>query len=309
MTRVAQAPERTTFEPFERLVADFIAYLASERGRSRNTLDAYQCDLRQFGRHLRAIELAAQSAGPAELAAFLGGLAAGGNQRKPASAATLQRKAACLRSFYRHLRRAGIVADDPAAGLRGPPNAVRVPRVLTRAEVARLLEGAAGQRPAELRDRALLELLYGSGLRASELIGLHAADVDRDGGMLNVRPARSRPVPVGPAAVAAVGAYLDHGRPALVGRRGRAEPHLLVNQRGSCLSRQGLYKIVQRHATAAGLAERMSPNTLRHTFAVHALADGGDLRTLQEVLGHADIATTRLYRQLSVGGPADLAES
>ena len=305
MTGVAQAPRRAALEPFERLVGDFIAYLESERGRSRNTLDAYRCDLRQFGRHLNAAGLTAQAAGPDELAGFLAGLAAGGGRGKPASAATLQRKAACLRSFYRHLRRAGIVADDPTAELRGPPKTVRAPRVLTGAEIARLLEGAAGPRPAGLRDRALLELLCGSGLRVSELIGLHAADVDRPDRVLHLRldAERTRPVPIAPAALTAVAAYLDRGRPALVGRRGVAEPHLFVNQRGGRLSRQGLYKIVQRHAEAAGLAERMSPHTLRHTFAAHALGEGGDLRSLQEVLGHADIATTRLYRQLSAGSP------
>ncbi|MGI8800796.1 MAG: tyrosine-type recombinase/integrase [Solirubrobacteraceae bacterium] len=280
--------------PFERLVHDFLAYLEFERGLSRNTLDAYRGDLLQFGRHLGGRP--APRADAAELAAFLAALAAGAGDRPPASASTLQRKAACLRSFYRHLRREGIVAVDPTGEFRLAPRDQRPPRVLTRTEVAALLAGPRGAEPGRLRDRALLELICASGVRASEAIALHVGDVDRDLRLLRVRgkPGRDRVVPVGPSALAAVCAYLDGGRATLVGRG--TEPHLFVNRRGAQLSRQGLYKIVQGYAGAAGLAGRMSPNTLRHTFAAHALAGGGDLRALQVILGHADIATTQLYR-------------
>jgi integrase/recombinase XerD len=284
-------------QPFDRLVLDFLAYLEVERRLARNSLDAYRSDLVQFGHHLRRGGLEAHGAGPAELAAFLAELAAGDAEHPPASAATIQRKAACLRSFYRHLGREGIVAHDPATELRGPPKAKRLPRALTRDEVARLLAGPRGSEPRPLRDRALLELMYATGLRPSEAIGLHVADVDRDLRILRApgKPTPERLVPLGRTALAAIGAYLDRGRPALVGPR--AEPHLFLSRRGSGLTRQGLYKIVQGHAREAGLAGQMSPNTLRHTFATHALADGGDLRSLQEILGHADIATTQLYTQ------------
>jgi integrase/recombinase XerD len=295
MTGVAAA-----VRPFEQLVLDFLAYLEFERGLSRNTLDAYRSDLAQFGQHLAGRGETAQATGPGELAAFIAELAAGAGERAPASAATLQRKAACLRSFYRHLRRDGAVGEDPTAGLRLPPKEQRPPRVLTREEIARLLAGPRGSQPGPLRDRALLELMYASGLRASEAIGLQVADLDPRRRTLRVRgrSGRDRHIPVGPGAVGAVGAYLDRGRPALVGAR--METHLFVNRRGGRLSRQGLYKIVQGYAVEAGLADQMSPNTLRHTFATHALADGGDLRSLQVMLGHADIATTQLYRQVSV---------
>ena len=150
-----------------------------------------------------------------------------------------------------------------------------------------------------LRDRALLELMYACGLRASEAIGLELTDLDMDEQVLRARGkgSKERVVPVGRAAVEALRIYLERGRPGLV--RGRPEPHLFVNFRGGPLTRQGLYKIVRRHASAVGLADRMSPHTLRHTFATHLLAGGCDLRSVQEMLGHADVATTQLYTHLS----------
>jgi integrase/recombinase XerD len=215
------------------------------------------------------------------------------------AAATLQRKAACLRSFYRHLRREGECHHDPTADLRAPRKSQKLPQVLTRGEVATLLSAPRGSDPGALRDRALLELMYACGLRASEAIGLEVGDVDLEAGVLRARGkgSKERIVPIGREAVDATRAYLDRGRPALVGLRDEAR--LIVNRRGGGLTRQGLYKIVQRYARAAGLEGRMSPHTLRHTFATHLLAGGCDLRSLQEMLGHADIATTQIYTHLS----------
>jgi integrase/recombinase XerD len=171
--------------------------------------------------------------------------------------------------------------------------------VLSRDEVAKLLEQPRGTEPPALRDRALLELMYACGLRASEAIELETGDLDLEVGLLRTRGkgSKERLVPVGSAATRAINAYLNRGRPKLVGER--LESRLFVNHRGAGLTRQGLYKIVQRHAESAGLADRMSPHTLRHTFATHLLAGGCDLRSLQEMLGHADIATTQLYTHLS----------
>jgi integrase/recombinase XerD len=213
--------------------------------------------------------------------------------------ATVQRKVACLRSFYRHLRREEILEHDPTAELRAPRTAHKLPQVLSRAEVKRLLDAPRGTEPRSLRDRALLELMYACGLRASEAIGLEVADIDTEEGVLRAhgKGSKERLVPVGRQAVSAVRAYLERGRPRLVGDR--AETRLFVNSRGTGLTRQGLYKIVQRHAASAGLAGRMSPHTLRHTFATHLLAGGCDLRSVQEMLGHADIATTQIYTHLS----------
>jgi integrase/recombinase XerD len=281
------------------LVLDFLAYLEFERGLSRNTLEAYRTDLLQLGQFLERGGLDALQVGHDELAGFLAELADGADGRPPASPATLQRKTACLRSFYRHLRREERIGRDPTARLRAPRKTQRLPKVLARGEVDRLLAQPIGDTPAALRDRALLELMYACGLRATEAIELEVGDVDLDAGLLRARGkgAKERLVPIGRSAVHALRLWLARGRPLLVGER--LEARLFVNRRGGGLTRQGLYKIVQRHAKSAGLDKKMSPHTLRHTFATHLLAGGCDLRALQEMLGHADIATTQIYTHLS----------
>jgi len=284
--------------PFTALVLDFLAYLEFERGLSRNTLEAYRSDLLQLGAFLGARELDPLAVTHSDLAAWVDQLAAGRDGR-PAAATTVQRKVACLRSFYRHLRREELITHDPTSELRAPRKPQRLPQVLSREEVAHLLAVPRGTDPGALRDRALLELMYACGLRASEATGLRVEDVDLDEGVLRARGKgdKERLVPVGSQAVAALRVWLARGRPPLVGVED--EPRLFVNLRGRPLTRQGLYKIVQRHAHTAGLAARMSPHTLRHTFATHMLAGGCDLRVVQEMLGHADIATTQIYTHLS----------
>ena len=278
---------------------DFLAYLEFERGLSRNTLEAYRSDLLQLGAFLGKRGVNVVDVQHADLSAFLTDLATAGEGRPPVAPATLQRKAACMRSFYRHLRREGILDRDPTADLRAPRKSQRLPQVLTRDEVARLLSAPKGTDPGALRDRALLELMYACGLRASEATGLDVRDVDLTLGVLRARGkgSKERLVPIGREAVAATRAYMERGRPAFVGLGD--EPRLFVNRRGRGLTRQGLYKIVQRYARDVGLDDRMSPHTLRHTFATHLLAGGCDLRSLQEMLGHADVATTQIYTHLS----------
>jgi integrase/recombinase XerD len=281
----------STTQPFGALVLDFLSYLEFERGLSRNTLDAYRNDLAHYGAWLDESGRDPLTATPRDLAELVASM--------DGAPATVQRRIACLRSFHRHLRRRELTSADPSAGLSAPREPRRLPQPLSREEVARLLAQPAGDAPAALRDRALLELMYACGLRASEAIALEVADLDLRQGTLRARGRgpRERLVPIGTAAARAVAAYLSRGRPKLIGER--LEPRLFVNHRGTGLTRQGLYKIVRRHARAAGLDGRMSPHTLRHTFAVHLLAGGCDLRSLQEMLGHADLATTQLYRQLS----------
>ena len=296
---MAVAPIAAEPRSFEYHVLDFLAYLEFERGLSRNTLEAYRSDLLQFGAFLGRRQVDVLEARHGDLAAFLSELAVGSEDRPPVAAATLQRKAACLRSFYRHLRREEILDHDPTADLRAPRKSKRLPQVLTRDEVASLLAAPKGTAPGGLRDRALLELMYACGLRASEAIGLEVGEIDLEAGVLRARGkgSKERLVPVGREAIAAVRTYLERGRPPLVGLRD--ERHLFVNRLGNGLTRQGLYKIVQRHARTAGLDGKMSPHTLRHTFATHLLAGGCDLRSLQEMLGHADVATTQIYTHLS----------
>ncbi len=294
VTVAAGPPQRLT-----ELTLDFLAYLELERGLSRNTLEAYRSDLQQFGEFLRRSDLDPLTASCAELSDFVSELAEGREGRRPAAAATLQRKIACLRSFYRYLRREELIESDPTADLRPPRSRARLPRVLSRDQVNRLLEQPTGTDNAALRDRALLETMYACGLRASEAITLELPELDLEAGVLIARGkgSKERLVPIGSKALSTLRAYLERARPALVGLRD--EPHVFLNLRGQALSRQGLYKIVQRHARAAGLDSRMSPHTLRHTFATHLLAGGCDLRSLQEMLGHADIGTTQIYTHLS----------
>ncbi len=295
MARTELAPARHLTE----LTLDFLAYLELERGLSRNTLEAYRSDLQQLGEFLDRRRVDPLGVSGVDLADFVTELAQGAEGRRPAAPATLQRKVACLRSFYRHLRREGVLDSDPTRELRPPRPRGRLPKVLSRDEVNRLLSQPTGNSPAALRDRALLETMYACGLRASEAIGLALGELDLEAGILLARGkgSKERIVPVGSKATETLQSYLTSARPRLVELRD--ESHVFVNLRGGPLSRQGLYKIVQRHARSAGLEARMSPHTLRHTFATHLLAGGCDLRSLQEMLGHADIATTQIYTHLS----------
>ena len=283
---------------FEHLLLDFLAYLELERGLSRNTLGAYRTDLLQFSDYLRAHDLDALTMTPAEMSVYAADLAAG-NGDTPLAAATVHRKTAALRSFYKHLRREGLVTDDPTVGLVTPRRSKKLPNVLNQAEVAKLLDSPKGASPQATRDRAILEVMYACGLRASEVVGLEMSDIDTHHGMLRARGKgnKERLVPLGRQAIYAIESYQRSGRPALL--KERSDKALFLNFRGHALTRQGLYKIVQGHAKASGLEDRMSPHTLRHSFATHLLAGGCDLRAVQEMLGHADVATTQRYTHVS----------
>jgi integrase/recombinase XerD len=302
MSTAAIAPPMPKPVGIAPLILDFLAYLELERGLSRNTLTAYRCDLLQFGEYLDRHELTVQGSEHGDLAAFLSELAAGSEDHPPVAPSTLARKVACLRSFYRHLRLDGAIEHDPCADLHGPRKPQRLPHVLSRGDVARLLAQPQGAAPLALRDRALLETMYACGLRASEAVGLELSDVDLEEGLLCARGkgSKERLVPIGRQAVSALLAYRRSGRPELLAANSsKPQTRLFVNRRGGGLTRQGLYKIVQGHARRAGLEDRMSPHTLRHSFATHLLAGGCDLRSLQEMLGHADLATTQVYTHLS----------
>ena len=256
--------------------------------------------VRRAGSSARGRDALRRSTTPT-LAEFVAELADGPRrQAGRAKPATLQRKVACLRSFYRHLRRQDLIEDDPTAQLNAPRQSRKLPQVLTRDEVAKLLAQPDGHRAGRAaRPRAARGHVR---LRAARLRGDRPRGRrPRPRGGASCAPAarapRSGSCRSARAAARALGAYLGRGRPQLVGDR--CEARLFVNHRGHGLTRQGLYKIVQRHAASAGLASKMSPHTLRHTFATHLLAGGCDLRSLQEMLGHADIATTQLYTHLS----------
>lgn len=283
---------------FESLLLEFLAYLELERGLSRNTLNAYRTDLLQYGDYLREHEIDPLEIDAAGMSEYVADLTepVDGERLAPA---TVHRKTAALRSFYKHLRREDLVTSDPTAGLATPRRSKKLPNVLNQAEVTRLLGTPAGDSPQAYRDRAILEVMYACGLRASEVIGLEMTDIDTHEGMLRARGKgnKERIVPLGRQAIRALEGYLRSGRPELV--KGRPERALFLNFRGRRLTRQGLYKIVQGHAKTAGLEDRMSPHTLRHSFATHLLAGGCDLRAVQEMLGHADVATTQMYTHLT----------
>ncbi len=297
-------PATATPEPavesvrFEQLLLEFLAYLELERGLSRNTLNAYRTDLLQYGRYLSERDLDATGVTPEQMAGYAAELSAGTDDQ-PLASSTVHRKTAALRSFYKHLRREELIVDDPTAGMASPRRAKKLPNVLNQAEVSQLLAAPRGDSPQVLRDRAILEVMYACGLRASELVDLELTDIDTHHGMLKARGkgGKERIVPLGRQAIYAIERYLRTARPAMV--KGRPEKALFVNFRGAAMTRQGLYKIVQGHARTAGLEDRMSPHTLRHSFATHLLAGGCDLRSVQEMLGHADVATTQMYTHLS----------
>ena len=293
MTTVSRRAAHT----FEQLMLDFLTHLDGTRGLARNTREAYRVDLLQFGAFLTRRGVGALAADHTTVAAFLEELV-GGRGTPPPAAATLRRKAACLRSFYAHLHSTGMIERNPALELKGPRLAKRRPQSLTRREIEQLLAQPRGTSPAALRDRALLQLLYGCGLRASEAIALEHHDVDLDAAVLRADAdgPRRRLVPVADSALAAIREYLERGRPLLVTKREHG--HVLVNRCGDALTRQGLYKIVQRHARTAGLTDQVNPRTLRRTRATQLLASDADVQALQEMLGHTDRATTQRYANL-----------
>jgi integrase/recombinase XerD len=283
---------------FEHTLLEFLAYLELERGLSRNTLNAYRTDLLQFGDYLADRGLDATKVTAGQMADYAADLSSGDPGDRLASS-TIHRKTAALRSFYKHLRREEMISDDPTAGMASPRRSKKLPNVLNQAEVSKLLATPVGDSPQTSRDRAILEVMYACGLRASEVVGLEMTDIDTHEGMLRARGKgnKERIVPLGRQAIQAIQLYLQSGRARLV--KDRPEKALFVNFRGGALTRQGLYKIVQGHARTAGLEDRMSPHTLRHSFATHLLAGGCDLRSVQEMLGHADVATTQMYTHLS----------
>jgi integrase/recombinase XerD len=270
-------------------VEGFLALLAARR--AARTVDAYRRDLAQLAAWLdRPIATATTQ----DLERYLAELRARG-----LAPATLARRVAAARTFFRHQQLLGARDDNPAASLELPRRTRKLPRTLSPREVERLIEAAAGTTPRCLRDGALVELLYGAGLRVSEAVGLERAAVDLDRRLVRVtgKGNKERIVPIGRAAVEAMRRYLARGRPFL-DRRHR--PELFLNARGGPLTRAGAFLILRKLADRAGLEpERVHPHLLRHSFATHLLEGGADLRSVQEMLGHADLATTELYTHVS----------
>jgi integrase/recombinase XerD len=274
------------------LVDEFLERLRVEDGSSPLTIAAYRRDLRRLVEFLRARRRTLETARPDDLVAHLEAL-----RRTGLSPRSLARGLAAMRGLYKFGRSANLVRDNPAALLETPRLPRRLPRALSKRDATALVESPGEQSLLARRDRAMLELLYGSGLRASELVGLRPADVDLQAQILVCRGKRDRQrlVPIGDAARRALTEYLEQARPRLV--RGTDPGVLFVNSRGRRMDRQALWRIVRTRARAAGLRGGF-PHALRHSFASHLLEGGADLRSVQALLGHADIGTTEIYTHL-----------
>ena len=276
----------------------YLDHLVVERGLSENTLAAYRRDLRRYVAFLDRRRVRGPGAvEEGTIRSFVASLSAStyGPEGKPYRAASVARALSAVRSFHRFLLREGVTDRDPAAGVPQPRLPRSLPRPLPVEEVRRLLEAPDEDSTTGLRDRAILELLYGSGLRISELTGLDVDDVDLEEGSLRVlgKGGKEREVPLGSFGRDAVGAYLTRGRPALATGAGRGA--LFLNARGGRLSRQSCARSLGRYVRQAGIERRVTLHTLRHSFATHLLEGGADGRVVQELLGHASVATTQIY--------------
>ncbi|MCC2031781.1 site-specific tyrosine recombinase XerD [Microbacterium allomyrinae] len=314
----------------KRAVDSYLRHVSIERGLSENTVAAYRRDLAVYLSWLHEQGIDDSASVTTDLvASFVADRAAA---KPPVAASSLARLQSSVRGLHRFLAREGVESDDPSARLRPPKQPRRLPKALTIDQVEKLLdasgpapapapavavaEGAASEAPGEpgasagdltgLRDRALLELLYATGARVTEIVQLDVDDVAH-GDVLRVRGkgSKERIVPVGSYARAAVDAYLTRARPEL-SRRGRASPRLFLGARGAPLSRQSAWLVIRSAAERAHLTAHVSPHTLRHSFATHLLQGGADVRVVQELLGHASVATTQIYTYVSVDALRDV---
>lgn len=278
---------------------EFLTWLTVERGRAVNTVAAYRRDLGTYVGWLAARSVPVTDVQPADIAAYIAHLRKGGK-----AASSVARSTVAVRSLHHFLADEGLTAVDVAAAVETPKVPAGLPKALAEDEVAELIDGVAGDDPISRRDRAVLEVLYGTGIRISELVGLSLADVDLDGALLRAfgKGSKERIVPLGRLAIRALAEWFDVGRPALEPerwpRRGDAEA-VFLNARGGRLTRAGAWLVVKKHGDRAGLSGRLSPHVLRHSCATHLLDHGADIRAVQELLGHVSISTTQVYTKVS----------
>lgn len=284
----------------ELVIEDYLTWLTVERGRSVNTLDAYRRDLTAYQAFLVRRGLVVAQASESDLVDFMAML-----RTRGLAAASTKRSMVAVRNLHRYLAVEADATVDPGMHVELPRPPESIPKALTEAEVESVLGQVHGVTAPDYRDRAILEVLYGTGVRISELCGLSLSDVDLDDAMARVvgKGDKERLVPIGRMARQAIAEWLGpQGRPRLEPRkwrrRGDAEA-LFLNQRGGRLTRQGAWGVVRKHATSAGLAERVHPHVFRHSCATHMLDHGADIRTVQELLGHASLTTTQIYTKVS----------
>ena len=275
-------------------VQDFLQHLTVERGLAKNTLLAYGRDLQKFARFLNGKGRHPRQVRQGEINEFARTLSRQGLAPK-----SIARALNAVRMFYRFLMAEKIVSEDPTAAVRAPRTWKTLPRFLTIGEVDHLLGAADETNPRGARDAAMVELLYATGLRVSELVSLRQRDINLERGYLTCvgKGNKERLVPIGRAATQRLRGYLDQARPALL--RGKSHLALFLNSRGGTMTRQGFWKILKSYGRAIGLRGKLSPHVLRHSFATHLLERGADLRSVQMMLGHADISTTQIYTHIN----------
>ena len=285
-------PRRARLEAEQHLRA-YLEALVAGKNLSAYTLRNYTTDLRHFFDFLDDRDATVRSLDKLLMREYLSGLVAAG-----VASGSVTRKVSTLRSFYRYLRAERVIKDDPMFGVRGPRRERRLPTFLGHDQVDALITAADGTRPNELRDRAVLELLYASGLRVSEVVGIDVKDVDLDDRTVRVfgKGSRERMVMMGRPAARAVQRYLRDGRPGLAQRKGTA---LFLNRDGGRLSQRAVQTVVRKYALKAGLDRSVHPHLLRHTFATHLLDNGAELRVVQTLLGHANVNTTQIYTHVT----------
>jgi integrase/recombinase XerD len=294
--------------PRSPLIGRYLDHLRAERGLARNTVEAYRRDLSRYAEHLADVGIDdPRTVATEDLEAFVAWLRGRTTDAgRPYASSSIARTVVAVRGFHRFLAREGLTEDDAAAAIATPRAGRSLPKALSVEDVARLVAAPVGDTPLARRDRALLELLYGAGLRISEATGLDLDDLDPVDRLLRVtgKGDKQRIVPFGDLAADALDAWLVGGRPALTPR----VPAVFVNARGGRLTRQGAWKIVGGHADRVGLAAAVSPHTLRHSFATHLLDGGADVRAVQELLGHASVTTTQIYTLVSRGALREVYE-
>lgn len=295
MSRDREIQARKRVGLMEGYVNEFIQYLAVERGLAQNTLESYGRDLRQFHAYLEHGQLDfIKDSNRNTILSYLNNL-----QNKGRAVSTISRNLAAIKSFYQYLVRERYLDKDPAAHLESPKLEKKLPKILSINEVEELLKQPNTFLPTGLRDKAMLELLYATGIRVSELISLNISDINLDMGYIKCygKGAKERIVPLGSIAAKCVQEYINRGRGKLV--RTYDEAALFVNHHGNRLTRQGFWKIIKKYSQEANINKEITPHTLRHSFATHLLENGADLRSVQEMLGHADISTTQIYTHVT----------
>ena len=272
-----------------------MAFLRLEKGLSEKTISAYATDLMRFGLFLEKLKI--QRVADVDRGTLLNYLI--DCRSKGLSARSRARHLVSLRGFFKYLSHEKIVDGNPAARIDLPKTGLHLPDVLSQADVEALIKAPDKNKPEGMRDAAMLELLYGSGLRVSELIGLGMSGINQEAGFVRVmgKGSKERVVPVGRMALSAIAAYLAYARPRLLGKR--SSTYLFVTRRGSAMTRQSFWNLIGRYARIAGIKKRVTPHSLRHSFATHLLEGGADLRAVQMMLGHADISTTQIYTHVA----------